>query len=91
MVLNVPSVLERCDYECSIELLIGRLGEAASLSWLVLHIADKQEARGLEENGGEICGGSVYFCMFVYQLVCQSLFVQVCDNLSERVCACVCS
>ncbi len=36
----------------------------------------------------------MYFWVFVYQcalfFVCQSVFVQVHDNVSESVCVCVC-
>lgn len=46
------------------------------MSWLVLHVADKQEVRLLEENKGirGLWGEGAYFCVFVY------LFFFICAN-----------
>lgn len=60
------------------------------MSWLVLHVADKQEVRLLGENKGirGLWGEGAYFCVFVYLFffyMCQSVFVQAHDNVSKRV------
>lgn len=46
------------------------------MSWLVLHVSDKQEVRLLGENKGirGLWGEGAYFCVFVY------LFFFICAN-----------
>lgn len=62
------------------------------MSWLVLHVADKQEVRLLEENKGirGLWGGGGSFlciCVSIFFYMCQSVFVQAHDNVSKRVCS----
>lgn len=60
------------------------------MSWLVLHVADKQEVRLLGENKGirGLLGEGLLFlciCVSIFFYMCQSVFVQAHDNVSKRV------
>lgn len=52
------------------------------MSWLVLHVADKQEVRLLEENKGirGLWGEGAYFCVFVYLYFFLYVPISVCAS-----------